>query len=183
MRPRFSAPWGAMSLMLRCFSARKFSLFPLPSQHENEFFFRKRCCEGMFFGNSPTFCRKLAPLAASLPPFSAHPIHPWVKPAGASHTRVHVRPHTRPPQSLFVFCLHSFTVWHIGLVVNCLRVKGRVKSWFTFSVPSFTHRSEETSGQSGINWAFFSPSSPFFAAHRLGVCACLQRGGAPVHKG
>ena len=109
MRPRFSALWGAMSLMLRCFSARKFSLFPLPSQHENEFFFRKRCCEGMFFGNSPTFCRKLAPLAASLPPFSAHPVPPWVKHAAASHTRVHVRPHTRPPQSLFVFCLHSFT--------------------------------------------------------------------------
>ena len=82
--------------------------------------------------------------------------------------------HARP--SLFVFCLHSFTVWHIGLVVNCLRVKGRVKLWFTFSVPSFTHRSEETSGQSGVNWAFFTPSSPLFAAHRLGVCACLQKG-------
>ena len=83
--------------------------------------------------------------------------------------------HARP--SLFVFCLHSFTVWHIGLVVNHLRVKGRAKSWFTFSVPSFTHRSEETSGQSGVNWAFFSPSSPLFAAHRLGACACLQRDG------
>ena len=101
MRPRFSAPWGAMSLMLRCFSVRKFSFFPLPSQHENEFFFRKRCCEGMFFGNSPTFCRKLATPEPSLPPFSAHPVHPRVKPAGASHTR--------PPQSLFVFCLHPFT--------------------------------------------------------------------------
>ena len=108
-RPRFSAPSGAMSLMLRCFSVRKFSLFPLPSQHENEIFFRKRCREGMFFENSPTFCRKLAPLAASLPPFSAHPVHPWVKPAGASHAHAHVRPHTRPPQSLFVFCLHPFT--------------------------------------------------------------------------
>lgn len=105
-RPRFSAPSGAMSLMLRCFSARKFSLFPLPSQHENEIFFRKRCCEGMFFENSPTFCRKLAPPAASLSPFSAHP---WVKHAAASHTHAHVRPHTRPPQSLFVFCLHPFT--------------------------------------------------------------------------
>lgn len=86
------------------------------------------------------------------------------------------RIYTRAP-SLFVFCLHSFTVWHIGLIVNCLRVKGRVKSRFTFSVHFFTHRSEETSGQSGVNWAFFSPSSPFFAAHWLGVCACLQRGG------
>ena len=80
------------------------------------------------------------------------------------------------------FCLHSFTVWHIGLVVNHLRVKGRVKSGFTFSVPSFTHRSEETSGQSGVNWAFFSPSSPFFAAHWLGVCACLQRGGVGAQR-
>lgn len=109
MRPRFSAPWGAMSLMLRCFSVRKFSFFPLPSQHENEFFFRKRCCEGMFFGNSPTFCRKLATPEPSLPPFSAHPVHPWVKHAATSHTRAHVRPHAHPPQSLFFFCLHPFT--------------------------------------------------------------------------
>ena len=92
------------------------------------------------------------------------------------------RVYTRARPSLFVFCLHSFTVWHIGLVVNCLRVKGRVKSRFTFSVHFFTHRSEETSGQSGVNWAFFSPSSPFFAAHRLGVCACLQRGGVGAQK-
>lgn len=94
----------------------------------------------------------------------------------ASRAYIHARP------SLFVFCLHSFTVWHIGLVVNYLRVKGRVKSWFTFSVHFFTHRSEETSGQSGVNWAFFSPSSPFFATHRLGVCACLQRGGVGAQR-
>ena len=92
------------------------------------------------------------------------------------------RVYTRARPSLFVFCLHSFTVWHIGLVVNCLRVKGRVKSRFTFSAPSFTHRSEETSGQSGVNWAFFSPSSPFFAAHGLGACACLQRGGVGAQR-
>ena len=110
--------------MLRCFSARKFSLFPLPSQHENEIFFRKRCCEGMFFGNSPTFCRKLAPLAASLPPFSAHPVPPWVKHAAASHTRVHVRPHTRPPQSLFVFCLHSFTRTSQTAIFQHVRCEG-----------------------------------------------------------
>ena len=108
-RPRFSAPSGAMSLMLRCFSAHKFSLFPLPSQHENEIFFRKRCCEGMFFGNSPTFCRKFATPEPSLPPFSAPAAHSRVKPTGASHAHAHVRPHTHPPQSLFVFCLHSFT--------------------------------------------------------------------------
>ena len=56
------------------------------------------------------------------------------------------RVYTRARPSLFVFCLHSFTVWHIWLVVNCLRVKGRVKSRFTFSVPSFTHRSEKRAG-------------------------------------
>ena len=124
MRPRFSAPSGAMSLMLRCFSARKFSLFPLPSQHENEFFFRKRCCEGMFFGNSPTFCRKLAPLAASLPPFSAPAAHSRVKPAGTSHAHAHVRPHTHPPQSLFVFCLHSFTRTSQTAIFQHVRCEG-----------------------------------------------------------
>ena len=121
-RPRFFTPWGAMSLMLRCFSARKFSLFPLPSQHENEFFFRKRCCEGMFFENSPTFCRKFATPEPSLPPFSAHPVHPWVKHAAASHTRAHVRPHAHPPQSLFFFCLHPFTLpphFSIDQLIRC----------------------------------------------------------------
>ena len=124
MRPRFSAPWGAMSLMLRCFSARKFSLFPLSSQHENEFFFRKRCCEEMFFENSPTFCRKFATPEPSLPPFSAHPVHPWVKHAAASHTHAHVRPHTRPPQSLFVFCLHPFTRTSQTAIFQHVRCEG-----------------------------------------------------------
>ena len=123
-RPRFSAPSGAMSLMLRCFSARKFSLFPLPSQHENEFFFRKRCCEGMFFENSPTFCRKFATPEPSLPPFSAPAAHSRVKPAGASHAHAHVRPHTRPPQSLFVFCLHSFTRTSQTAIFQHVRCEG-----------------------------------------------------------
>lgn len=94
-------------------------------------------------------------------------------------SRVYIRARVR---RFSFFCLHSFTVWHIGLVVNCLRVKEGVRSWFTFSVPSFTHRSEETSEQSGVNWAFFSPSSPFFATHWLGVCACLQRGGVGAQR-
>ena len=148
MRPRFSAPWGAMSLMLRCFSARKFSLFPLPSQHENEFFFRKRCCEGMFFENSPTFCRKFATPEPSLPPFSAHPVHPWVKHAAASHTRVHVRPHTHPPQSLFVFCLHPFTrtsqtaiFQHVG--VKVLRVNAFTFPSRSARLPSRHHGEEK----------------------------------------
>lgn len=148
MRPRFSAPWGAMSLMLRCFSARKFSLFRLPSQHENEFFFRKRCCEGMFFENSPTFCRKFATPEPSLPPFSAHPVHPWVKHAAASHTRVHVRPHTHPPQSLFVFCLHPFTrtsqtaiFQHVG--VKVLRVNAFTFPSRSARLPSRHHGEEK----------------------------------------
>lgn len=148
MRPRFSAPWGAMSLMLRCFSARKFSLFRLPSQHENEFFFRKRCCEGMFFENSPTFCRKFATPEPSLPPFSAHPVHPWVKHAAASHTRVHVRPHTHPPQSLFVFCLHPFTrtsqtaiFQHVG--VKVLRVNAFTFPSRSARLPSRQHGEEK----------------------------------------
>ena len=87
-----------------------------------------------------------------------------------NETVARARIYTRVRRFSF-FCLHSFTVWHIGLVVNCLRVKGWVKSWFTFSVHFFTHRSEETSGQSGVNWAFFTSSSPFFAAHWLGACA------------
>lgn len=132
MRPRFSAPWGAMSLMLRCFSARKFSLFLLPSQHENEFFFRKRCCEGMFFENSPTFCRKFATPEPSLPPFSAHPVHPWVKHAAASHTRAHVRPHAHPPQSLFFFCLHPSPAHYKQLYLNTLGVKTLEVNAFTF---------------------------------------------------
>ena len=147
-RPRFSAPWGAMSLMLRCFSARKFSLFRLPSQHENEFFFRKRCCEGMFFENSPTFCRKFATPEPSLPPFSAHPVHPWVKHAAASHTRVHVRPHTHPPQSLFVFCLHPFTrtsqtaiFQHVG--VKVLRVNAFTFPSRSARLPSRHHGEEK----------------------------------------
>ena len=141
MRPRFSAPWGAMSLMLRCFSVRKFSFFPLPSQHENEFFFRKRCCEGMFFGNSPTFCRKLATPEPSLPPFSAHPVHPRVKPAGASHTRAHVRPHTRPPQSLFVFCLHPFTCTLQTIVSQHVRCEGLESEYLhlPFTLRSLSH--------------------------------------------
>ena len=132
MRPRFSAPWGAMSLMLRCFSARRFSLFPLPSQHENEFFFRKRCCEGMFFENSPTFCRKFATPEPSLPPFPAHPVHPWVKHATASHTRVHVRP-TRARLSRFSF--FAFTpspARHKRLFSNTLGVKVWRVNAFTF---------------------------------------------------
>lgn len=149
MRPRFFTPWGAMSLMLRCFSVRKFSLFRLPSQHENEIFFRKRCCEGMFFGNSPTFCRKLAPLAASLPPFSAHPVHPWVKHAAASHTRTHTYAPTRTRLSRFSF--FAFTpspARHKRLFSNTLSVKVLRVNAFTFPsrsarLPSRHHGEEK----------------------------------------
>ena len=115
MRPRFSALWGAMSLMLRCFSARKFSLFPLPSQHENEFFFRKRCCEGMFFENS-------RPLP---PPFFRSPRSPVGEARSRfAHAHTHVRPHAHPPQSLFVFCLHPFTRTSQTAIFQNVRCEG-----------------------------------------------------------
>ena len=149
MRPRFFTPWGAMSLMLRCFSARKFSLFPLPSQHENEFFFRKRCCEGMFFENSPTFCRKFATPEPSLPPFSAHPVHPWVKHAAASHTRTHTYAPTRTRLSRFSF--FAFTPSperHKRLFSRTLGVKVLRVNAFTFPsrsarLPSRHHGEEK----------------------------------------
>ena len=148
MRPRFSAPWGAMSLMLRCFSARKFSLFPLPSQHENEFFFRKRCCEGMFFENSPTFCRKLATPDPSLPPFSAPVAHPRVKPAGASHAHAHIRPHTRRLSRFSFFAFTPSPARHKQLFPNTLGVKTLRVNAFTFPsrsarLPSRHHGEEK----------------------------------------
>ena len=107
-RPRFSAPSGAMSLMLRCFSVRKFSLFPLPSQHENEIFSKTNVARECFL-KTPQLSAESSPLVLPPSPFSAPVAHPRVKPAGASHAPAHVRPHTHPPQSLFVFCLHPFT--------------------------------------------------------------------------
>ena len=150
MRPRFSAPWGAMSLMLRCFSARKFSLFPLSSQHENEFFFRKRCCEGMFFENSPTFCRKLAPLAASLPPFPPPPLtRGGSPPALRTHTYAHTRAHTRARLSRFsFFAITPSPARHKRLYSNTLDVKVLRVNAFTFPsrsarLPSRHHGEEK----------------------------------------
>ena len=141
MRPRFSAPWGAISLMLRCFLPANLA-FPTSLATRERNLFRKRCCEGMFFENSPTFCRKFATPEPSLPPFSAHPVHPWVKHAAASHTRAHVRPHTRPPQSLFVFCLHSFTRTSQTAIFQHVRCEGFGSEClhlpFTLCPPSLT---------------------------------------------
>ena len=116
---------------VRCFSARKFSLFPLPSQHENEFFFENDVARERFL-KTPNFLPKVRHSLTLSPPFFRSPRSP-VGEARCRFAHARTRTPTRTPASVaFVFAFTASPIHYKQLYSNTLGVKAWKVNAFTF---------------------------------------------------